>query len=104
MHTGRCRRMVAQGSGIIINMSSESGLEGSEGQSVYAASKNAVNSLPVPGPRNGAKKVFAWWASPPVSWKQRDYARCPMKPHWPIPEASPLTSFGRVTPKPILHR
>ena len=31
--------------GVIINMSSESGLEGSEGQSVYAATKNAVNSL-----------------------------------------------------------
>ncbi|TCS76165.1 SDR family oxidoreductase [Pectinatus cerevisiiphilus] len=31
--------------GIIINLSSESGLEGSEGQSVYAATKNAVNSL-----------------------------------------------------------
>ena len=39
------RLMVAKGSGVIINMSSESGLEGSEGQSVYAASKNAVNSL-----------------------------------------------------------
>jgi sorbitol-6-phosphate 2-dehydrogenase len=39
------RVMVKQGSGVIINMSSESGLEGSEGQSVYAASKNAVNSL-----------------------------------------------------------
>lgn len=37
--------MVQQGGGVIINMSSESGLEGSEGQSVYAASKNAVNSL-----------------------------------------------------------
>lgn len=37
--------MVHQGGGVIINMSSESGLEGSEGQSVYAASKNAVNSL-----------------------------------------------------------
>lgn len=37
--------MVKQGSGVILNMSSESGLEGSEGQSVYAASKNAVNSL-----------------------------------------------------------
>lgn len=39
------RRMVKQGSGVIINISSESGLEGSEGQSVYAATKNAVNSL-----------------------------------------------------------
>lgn len=39
------RVMVKQGGGVILNMSSESGLEGSEGQSVYAASKNAVNSL-----------------------------------------------------------
>lgn len=39
------RVMVRQGSGVIVNMSSESGLEGSEGQSAYAASKNAVNSL-----------------------------------------------------------
>ncbi|MBE6600673.1 MAG: SDR family oxidoreductase [Ruminococcaceae bacterium] len=37
--------MLKQGGGVIINMSSESGLEGSEGQSVYAASKNAINSL-----------------------------------------------------------
>ena len=39
------REMVKKGEGVIINMSSESGLEGSEGQSVYAATKNAVNSL-----------------------------------------------------------
>ena len=39
------RVMVKQGGGIIINISSECGLEGSEGQSAYAASKNAVNSL-----------------------------------------------------------
>ncbi len=39
------QQMVRQGHGVIVNMSSESGLEGSEGQSVYAASKNAVNSL-----------------------------------------------------------
>ena len=31
------REMASQGKGVIINMSSESGLEGSEGQSVYAA-------------------------------------------------------------------
>ena len=37
--------MVAKNDGVLINMSSESGLEGSEGQSVYAATKNAVNSL-----------------------------------------------------------
>lgn len=39
------REMIKRGGGVIINMSSESGLEGSEGQSVYAATKNAVNSL-----------------------------------------------------------
>lgn len=39
------RELVKQKSGVIINMSSESGLEGSEGQSIYAATKNAVNSF-----------------------------------------------------------
>lgn len=39
------RNMVENGSGVIINMSSECGLEGSEGQSIYAATKNAVNSF-----------------------------------------------------------
>lgn len=38
------RELVKNG-GVMINMSSESGLEGSEGQSIYAATKNAVNSL-----------------------------------------------------------
>ncbi len=39
------RVMKAKGEGVVINMSSECGLEGSEGQSVYAASKAAVNAL-----------------------------------------------------------
>ncbi|WP_287824363.1 SDR family oxidoreductase [Clostridium sp.] len=39
------RDMLKKGLGVIINMSSESGLEGSEGQSIYAATKNAVNSF-----------------------------------------------------------
>lgn len=38
------RELAKQGHGVIINMSSESGLEGSEGQSAYAATKAAVNS------------------------------------------------------------
>ena len=37
--------MAAVGGGVIVNMASESGLEGSTGQSVYAASKAAVYSL-----------------------------------------------------------
>lgn len=36
--------MAKQKSGVIINVSSESGLEGSEGQSIYAATKAAMNS------------------------------------------------------------
>ncbi|MBV7390657.1 SDR family oxidoreductase [Enterococcus alishanensis] len=39
------RILVAKKDGVIINMSSESGLEGSEGQSIYAATKAAANSL-----------------------------------------------------------
>ncbi|MBQ8398036.1 MAG: SDR family oxidoreductase [Clostridia bacterium] len=39
------RVMKAKGSGVVINMSSECGLEGSEGQSVYAATKAGVNAL-----------------------------------------------------------
>lgn len=38
------RELAKQGHGVIINMSSECGLEGSEGQSAYAATKAAVNS------------------------------------------------------------
>lgn len=39
------REMIKNKGGVIVNMSSESGLEGSEGQSAYAATKNAVNSF-----------------------------------------------------------
>ena len=40
------REMIKSGKGgVIINMTSESGLEGSEGQSVYAATKGAIYSL-----------------------------------------------------------
>lgn len=38
------RILVEKKAGVIINMSSESGLEGSEGQSAYAATKAATNS------------------------------------------------------------
>lgn len=38
------RELAKQGHGVIVNMSSECGLEGSEGQSAYAATKAAVNS------------------------------------------------------------
>ena len=39
------RVMIEQKSGVIINISSEAGMEGSKGQSVYSATKGAVNSF-----------------------------------------------------------
>lgn len=39
------RRLVQAGSGTIVNMTSESGSEGSKGQSAYAASKAALNGF-----------------------------------------------------------
>lgn len=39
------KQMLKQGQGVILNMSSESGKEGSQGQSVYSATKGAVDSF-----------------------------------------------------------
>jgi sorbitol-6-phosphate 2-dehydrogenase len=39
------REMIKKGKGVIVNMASESALEGSEGQSVYAATKAAIYSF-----------------------------------------------------------
>lgn len=39
------KKMIPQGHGVILNMSSESGKEGSQGQSAYAATKAAVDSF-----------------------------------------------------------
>lgn len=39
------RKMIMQKSGVIINMSSAAGVKGSRGQSIYAATKGALNSF-----------------------------------------------------------
>lgn len=39
------RVMIKQKSGVILNMSSEAGMEGSKGQNIYSATKGAVNSF-----------------------------------------------------------
>ncbi|RVU71387.1 MULTISPECIES: SDR family oxidoreductase [Lactobacillus] len=39
------RHLVAQKHGVIVNMSSEAGLEGSQGQSIYSATKGAINGF-----------------------------------------------------------
>ena len=54
------REMLASGrGGVIINMSSESGMEGSEGQSVYAATKAANQNLTRSWAKELGKKGFA---------------------------------------------
>lgn len=47
------RQMIKEGKGVIINMSSASGKEGSQGQSAYSATKGAVDSFT----RSWAKEV-----------------------------------------------
>lgn len=39
------KQQIKQGKGVVVNISSESGMEGSAGQSIYAATKGAVNAL-----------------------------------------------------------
>ena len=39
------RVMIKQKSGVILNISSEAGMEGSKGQNIYSATKGAVNSF-----------------------------------------------------------
>jgi len=39
------RKMIEQKFGVIVNISSEAGMEGSKGQSIYAATKGAVNAF-----------------------------------------------------------
>ena len=39
------KQQLKQGGGVIVNISSESGMEGSVGQSIYAGTKSAVNSM-----------------------------------------------------------
>lgn len=50
------RQMVAQGDGVILNVSSEAGIEGSDGQSMYSATKGAVNGFT----RSWAKELGKW--------------------------------------------
>lgn len=50
------RQMVTQGDGVIVNVSSEAGIEGSDGQSMYSATKGAVNGFT----RSWAKELGKW--------------------------------------------
>ena len=66
------RQMLASGrGGVLINMSSESGLEGSEGQSVYAATKAANQNMTRSWAKEPETKEFASLESLPELWKPR---------------------------------
>lgn len=65
------RQMVKQHDGVIVNVSSESGLEGSEGQSCYAATKAALNSFTRSGRKSWVNTVSVWSVSRPGFWKNR---------------------------------
>lgn len=45
MSQAASRILAKNGKGVIINMSSEAGLEGSQGQSIYSGTKSAINGL-----------------------------------------------------------
>ena len=65
------RQMVKQHDGVIVNVSSESGLEGSEGQSCYAATKAALNSFTRSGRKSWVNTVSVWSVSRRGFWKNR---------------------------------
>ncbi|MGH0270513.1 SDR family NAD(P)-dependent oxidoreductase [Escherichia coli] len=65
------RQMVKQHDGVIVNVSSESGLEGSEGQSCYAATKAALNSFTRSCRKSWVSTVSVWSVSRRDSGKNR---------------------------------
>lgn len=93
------RQMVKQHDGVIVNVSSESGLEGSEGQSCYAATKAALNSFTRSGRKSWVNMVSAWWASRRGFWKKPGCARRNMKRRWRGRAISPSNSCVKAIPK-----
>lgn len=93
------RLMVKQHDGVIVNVSSESGLEGSEGQSCYAATKAALNSFTRSWSKELGKHGSVWSASRREFWKKPGCARRNMKKRWRGREISPLSNCAKATPK-----
>jgi sorbitol-6-phosphate 2-dehydrogenase len=93
------RQMVKQRAGVIVNVSSESGLEGSEGQSCYAATKAALNSFTRSWSKEWANTVSAWSALRRASSKKPVCGRRNMKKRWPGRAISPSSSCARAIAK-----
>ena len=67
------RILVKNGKGVIVNMASEAGLEGSEGQSAYAATKAAVYSYTRSWAKSWVSMVYVWLELLQELWKLRDF-------------------------------
>lgn len=93
------RQMVKQHDGVIVNVSSESGLEGSEGQSCYAATKAALNSFTRSWSKELGKHGSVWSVSRRGFWKKQDCARRNMKKRWRGRAISPSSSCVKAIPK-----
>jgi sorbitol-6-phosphate 2-dehydrogenase len=75
--------MVKQHDGVIVNVSSESGLEGSEGQSCYAATKAALNSFTRSWSKELGKHGIRVVGIAPGILEKPGYARRSTKKRWP---------------------
>lgn len=93
------RQMVKQHDGVIVNVSSESGLEGSEGQSCYAATKAALNSFTRSWSKELGKHGIRVVGIAPGFWKKQDCARRNMKKRWRGRAISPSSSCVKAIPK-----
>ena len=65
------RELVKQGHGVILNMSSESGKEGSQGQSAYSATKGAVDSFTRSWAKELESTMYELLHVHRESWKQQ---------------------------------
>lgn len=96
--------MVKAGHGVIVNMSSECGLEGSEGQSIYAASKAAVNALTRSWAKELGKKNIRVVGVAPGILEATGLRTILTKRHWPIPAALRWISFAPAIQRPAPPR
>ena len=86
--------MVKQANCVIVSMASERGMEGSEGHSVYAASKNAVNSLNRLWAKELGKKKGCVVGAVPAFWRQQGYLHSATKRRLPPLVESALMNCG----------
>ncbi len=90
------RRMVKQGHGVVVNMSSEAGLEGSVGQSVYSASKGAINGFTRSWAKELGKYNIRVVGVARELWKQPACEHQAMKKPWRTRVIPPLKPFAPV--------